>query len=145
MPHGKKLAWLAAGAMLIAVGADVPEIARPGAWLALTFLLRGWRGMPIRSGLAGLALAFFAALAIADRGSIPVGGPLYFVIVVVMGDADPRSIRPGPLDCGKDRRMGIHTSSFPWPLRPWSFSSRRFRTARHLGLPSPTRSTATWP
>jgi len=59
----------------------MPEIALPGAWWALAFLLRGWRSMPSRTGLTGLALLLYAALAAADRGSVPVNGPLYLVLV----------------------------------------------------------------
>jgi apolipoprotein N-acyltransferase len=84
MPHARSLGWLSAGALLIAIGADAPDIARPGVWFALTFLLHGWRGMSTRSGLPRLGLALYAASLIADRGSFPFRGPLYFAAVAAM-------------------------------------------------------------
>jgi apolipoprotein N-acyltransferase len=40
--------------------------------------------MPTLPGLPWAALAFYAALAIGTRGSIPVGGPLFFVLVAFL-------------------------------------------------------------
>src|SRR5262245_43267874 len=84
MSHGKSTAWLAAGAAIIALFADVPDLARPGVWLGLTFLLYGWRTLPTRAGLARLGVLLYAALLVANRAIVPVRGPLYFVLVGVM-------------------------------------------------------------
>ena len=65
MPHARSLGWLGAGALLFAIGPHVPEITLPGVWFAVTFLLHGWRRLPTRPGLPYLALALYAALAIA--------------------------------------------------------------------------------
>jgi len=81
MSHARSLGWLGVGALLFAIGPHVPEITLPGVWFAVAFLLHGWRGMPTRPGLPCLGMAFYAAEAVANRGTIPVAGPLYFVIV----------------------------------------------------------------
>lgn len=81
MSYARNLGWLSAGVLLFAIGARIPEIALPGVWFAVTFLLHGWRGMPTRSGLAWLALGIYAALAIANREFIPIRGPLYFAVI----------------------------------------------------------------
>jgi apolipoprotein N-acyltransferase len=84
MPRVRDLGLVGAGALLLAIGPHMPEITLPGIWFAVTFLLHGWRGMPTRSGLPWLALALYAGLSISNRGSIPVAGPLYFVIVALV-------------------------------------------------------------
>jgi apolipoprotein N-acyltransferase len=84
MTHGKSTAWLAAGAALLALWAAVPDLARPGVWLALTFLLYGGRAASMRAGLPRLAALLYAALLFANRATVPVRGPLYFVIVAAM-------------------------------------------------------------
>jgi hypothetical protein len=58
--------------------------------------------LPTRSGLPWLALALYTALAIANRGSIPVGGPLYFVIVAFV---TALGLGPFVLDRWVGRRM----------------------------------------
>ena len=113
MAHYRNMAWLAAGATLIAVSTDLPEIARPGIWLALAFLLRGWRGMPTRSGLPSVGLALYAALAFATRASLPVGGPLYFVIV---GGLTALGLVPLLLDRWIGERIDGWVSTLVFPM-----------------------------
>jgi apolipoprotein N-acyltransferase len=125
MSQAKNLAWPAAGALLIAIGPHVPEITLPGVWFAVTFLLHGWRGMPTRSGLACLALALYAALAIANRGSIPIGGPLYFVVVAFV---TATGLIPFVLDRWIARRNGGWASTLVFPM---AFVAREFLSS-HL-------------
>jgi apolipoprotein N-acyltransferase len=113
MAHARNLGWLGAGALLIAVGAESPEIALPGVWFAIIFLLHGFRGLPTRSGLPYLALALYTALAIANRGPIPVKGPLYFVIVALV---TALAIIPFVLDRVIGRAVGGWTSTVVFPM-----------------------------
>ena len=105
MSPTKPLAWLAAGALLLALGLRLPEVALPGSWLGLLFVLHGWRGMPVRPGLPSLAVALYAMLAVGNRGSLPVRGPAYFALVAAMTvmalapfvvERWVRARRPGP-------------------------------------------------
>ena len=74
-------------------------------------------------------MALYAALAFGNRGSVPVGDPLYFVVVVVMAIvglvlfAVDRFVEPriaGPTS----------TPSSPWPGSPRSSCARVWREAR---------------
>jgi apolipoprotein N-acyltransferase len=79
MTHVTPLIWLVVGASLIAL---VTRVAVPPAtWLALIFLLHATRAMPALSALPSVWLAVFAALAVGNRGILPVSGPAYFAIV----------------------------------------------------------------
>ena len=53
----------------------------PAIWLALTFLLHGTRSLPALPGLSGAWVAIYAALAVGNRGILPVSGAAYFGIV----------------------------------------------------------------
>jgi hypothetical protein len=79
MTQTVSLFWLAAGAVLI--GADVRTPIPIGTWLALTFLLRAARTLPLFPGMASVALALYAALAAGLRGILPVPGLAYFAVV----------------------------------------------------------------
>jgi apolipoprotein N-acyltransferase len=82
MNQVRSLLWLAAGALLVAV---VTRTTVPvAAWLALTFLLRGTRTLPGGRALAWLWLALYAALAVGNRGVMPIGDPFYFFVVAVL-------------------------------------------------------------
>lgn len=79
MVQAASLVWLVVGAALVAV---VTHVAIPPAtWLALTFLLHASRSMPTVAGMLYLWLAIFAALALGNRGILPVSGSAYFSIV----------------------------------------------------------------
>jgi apolipoprotein N-acyltransferase len=124
MPHARKLGLVAAGGLVIAIGPHVPEITLPGVWFGVTFLLHGWRGMPTRSGLPWLALALYAALAIANRGSIPIGGPLYFVIVALVTAV---GLAPFVLDRWVGPRVAGGMSTLVFPM---AFVAQEFLRAR---------------
>src|ERR1043166_9279756 len=81
MPQVASLVWLAAGAALFGVVARVAI--PPLTWLALTFLVHASRSMPAVSGTAFVWLALFIAVAIGDRGILPISGPGYFAVVAV--------------------------------------------------------------
>jgi apolipoprotein N-acyltransferase len=81
MAHGRRTLWMACGAALLVVGAWLPDVARVSAWLSLAFLLHGFRALPARAALPRLALLAYLALVVAYRGTVPVAGPLYFVLV----------------------------------------------------------------
>ena len=53
-------------------------------WLALTFLLHGARSQPPVPGLAYVAVALYATLAVAERGILPIPGPGYFGVVAAL-------------------------------------------------------------
>ena len=124
MSYARSLAWFSAGALLVAIGARVPEIALPGVWFALTFLLHAWRGMPTRAGLPVLAVVFYIAQAIANRGSIPIGGPLYFVVVA---SVTASQIVPFVLDRWIGRRSVGWTSTLVFPM---AFVAQEFLNSR---------------
>src|SRR4249920_125017 len=79
MTEAASLVWLVLGASLIAVvtHAAVP----PATWLALTFLLHASRSMPAMPGVLSVWVAVYAALAVGNRGILPVSGPTYFSII----------------------------------------------------------------
>jgi apolipoprotein N-acyltransferase len=79
MAHADSLIWLVVGASLFGL---VTRVAiPPAAWLALTLLLHASRSMPVVPGLPCMWLALYVALAIGDRGILPVSGPAYYAIV----------------------------------------------------------------
>jgi apolipoprotein N-acyltransferase len=84
MAHGRRTLWMACGAALLVAGAWLPDVARVSAWLSLAFLLRGWRGLPARAALARLAPLLYGATLATAFGTIPVQGPLYFLIVATL-------------------------------------------------------------
>ena len=79
MAQGASLISLVVGASLLAVATRtaIP----PAIWLALTFLLHGTRSLPALPGLSCAWLAIYAALAVGNRGILPVSGAAYFGIV----------------------------------------------------------------
>ena len=79
MVQASALVWLVVGATLVGV---VTRVAiAPATWLALTLLVHASRSMPALPGLAYLWIALYAALAMGNRGIVPVTGPAYFAIV----------------------------------------------------------------
>jgi len=75
--------WLAVGALFF--GVSIRTSAIPiAAWLALAFTLRAARALPAFPGLAYVALAFYIALALGNRGYIPIPGPAYFFVIVAI-------------------------------------------------------------
>lgn len=80
MGHAAPFICMLAGASLLAV---TPRMAiPPSAWLALTLLLHASRSLPPWPGMVWMSVALCAALAVGNRGVLPVGGPGYFAIVV---------------------------------------------------------------
>jgi apolipoprotein N-acyltransferase len=79
MAQAASFLWLVVGASRLAV---VTHVAIPPAtWLALTFLLHASRSMPAVPGILWVWIAVYAALAVGNRGILPVSGPAYFAIV----------------------------------------------------------------
>ena len=79
MAQAGSMIWLVVGASLLAA---VTHVAIPPAtWLALTILLHASRSMPAVPGILWVGIAVYVALAIGNRGILPVSGPAYFVIV----------------------------------------------------------------
>jgi len=80
--------WLLTGAAL------VTALARgavwPAWWLALVFILHASRSMPMH-GLAYVWIVLFVALAIGNRGIVPVPDPAYFLVMafITIGFALP--------------------------------------------------------
>ena len=74
--------------VLLFVGASLVGVATrlafpPAAWIGFTALLHASRSMPAVSGAASLWLALYAALAIANRDTLPGPLPVYLLIFVV--------------------------------------------------------------
>src|SRR4029453_7100600 len=76
---------LTVGALLVAVLTRVAI--PPTTWLALHPLLHATRSMPAGPGVLSLFVAAYLALAIGNRGVIPVAGPGYFAIIAVFSMA----------------------------------------------------------
>jgi apolipoprotein N-acyltransferase len=73
---------LLAGALLLAL---VTRTAVPPAtWLAFIFLLHATRSMPPGTGLGLLVVALYAALAVGNRGVIPMSGAAYFSVIAFL-------------------------------------------------------------
>ena len=84
MHYGRSCIWLGLGAVLLAVGSR--SSAFPLAmWLALALLLRAARTLPPWPGGPFLLTALYVALAIGNRGVLPVGDPLYFLVITAIG------------------------------------------------------------
>jgi apolipoprotein N-acyltransferase len=79
MAQASSLIWLVVGASLVGLVSRVTI--PPATWLALTFLLHASRSMRAVPAIASVWLALYVALAVGDRGVIPVSGPAYFAIV----------------------------------------------------------------
>lgn len=112
MSYSTSFLWLAAGAVLY--GVSIRTNAIPiAAWLALVFILRAARTLPPFPGLAYVALALYIALALANRGYIPIGGPAYYFVLLVI-----TAVVMGPFIA--DRllvpRTGGWTSTLIFPL-----------------------------
>src|SRR5947208_563988 len=83
MRHVDSFIWLVIGALLF--GVSIRTSAMPlAAWLALAFTLRAARALPPFPGLAYVALALYIALALGNRGYIPIPDPAYFFVLVVI-------------------------------------------------------------
>ena len=81
MRHARSLVWLGAGALLMGAEAHTPALFL-APWIALTLVLRATRRMAPWPGLAYVFLALYAALAAGNRGILPMGGPVYFAVLV---------------------------------------------------------------
>ena len=82
MVQAGSLVWLAIGTALFGV---VTRVAIPPlTWAAIALLLHATRSMPSAAGIAYLWLALYAALAIGERGLLPMPGPAYFAIVAFL-------------------------------------------------------------
>jgi len=130
MPHAASLIWLVAGASLLAV---VTRTAVPPlAWLALTFLLHASRSMAAWHGVPYVWLAVYAALAIGNRGILPVSGPAYFAIVAFVSTT---VALPFAIDrFGAPRLDGLGaTLIFPMALVAAEFLRSRFSPAATWG------------
>jgi len=114
-----------AGAAILALGMRIPEVALPGAWLAFTLLVRGWRGMAPGGGLLLLGPILFAAEALGDRGTIPATGATY---VTITGLNTALLLVPFVLDRAITRRGGAgwpSTLVFPMALVAQEFLRSR--------------------
>ncbi len=79
MPRLTSFMWLAAGTLLF--GVSIRTSAIPvAAWLALAFTLRAARVLPAFPGFTYVGLALYIAVAVANHGYIPIGGPAYFLV-----------------------------------------------------------------
>ena len=79
MTLGAPFLSLTLGAFLLAM---VTRVAVPPAtWLAFALLLYATRSMPVGAGLVSLLVVSFAALAVGNRGVIPLNGPAYFGVI----------------------------------------------------------------
>jgi apolipoprotein N-acyltransferase len=111
MVEAGSLIWLVAGASLLAV---VTHVAIPPAtWLALTFLLHASRSMPVVPGILCVWVAVYAALAIGNRGILPVSGPAYFAIVAFYAVT---VVLPFGLDRFAAPRIGGLGGTFIFPM-----------------------------
>lgn len=72
---------LLAGASLFGVVARIAI--PPMAWMALTLLLHVTRSTRAMEGIPYLWLVLYLSLAMAQRGAMPVSGPIYFVLIAV--------------------------------------------------------------
>ena len=130
MAQAGSLLWLVVGASLLGV---VTRVAIPPAtWLALTFLLHASRSMPALPGLPYVWLALYVALAIGNRGILPVSGPAYFAIVAFVATA---AALPFALDRLAAPRLGGFGSTLIFPMA-WvaaEFLRSRFTPAATWG------------
>src|SRR4029453_108022 len=78
MTQGLPSIWLVLGASLLALTTqmDIP----PLTWAALLFLLHTSRSVTAGSGVVWFWGALFVSVLIGYRPSLPVSGPIYFVI-----------------------------------------------------------------
>jgi apolipoprotein N-acyltransferase len=73
---------LVSGAALFGVITRYPIA--PLAWAAIALLVHASRSTPLLTGIACLWVALYAALAIGERGVMPIAGPAYFVTVAAI-------------------------------------------------------------
>jgi apolipoprotein N-acyltransferase len=73
---------LVLGATLL--GLSTRLVIPPATWVSFVLLLHATRTMPPVLGLLALWIALYVALAIGNRGVIPIAGPAYFGIVVAI-------------------------------------------------------------
>ncbi len=112
MSQAASLTWLAVGALFF--GVSIRTSATPiAAWLALAFMLRAARALPAFPGLAYVALAFYIALALGNREYIPIPGPAYFFVIVVIA-----AMVMGPFVADRllAPRIGGWTSTLIFPM-----------------------------
>jgi apolipoprotein N-acyltransferase len=82
MAQAGSFACLVVGALLFGVVTRVTI--PPLTWVAMTLLLHASRSMTAGAALPGIWIAFYVALAIGDRGILPVAGPPYFAVVAAL-------------------------------------------------------------
>jgi apolipoprotein N-acyltransferase len=130
MAQAGSLLWLVVGGSLFGV---VTRVAIPPAmWLALTGLIHASRTMPAGPGIPCVWLALYVALAIGERGILPVSGPAYFVTVALNATA---ATLPFALDRLGAPRLGGFGSTLIFPMA-WvavEFLRSRFSTAATWG------------
>jgi apolipoprotein N-acyltransferase len=80
MSQATSFMWLTVGAVLFGVSTRTSAIPI-AAWLALAFMLHAARALPPFPGLVYVALALYIALALGNRGYIPIEGPAYFFAI----------------------------------------------------------------
>ena len=138
MAQAGSLIWLVVGASLLGV---VTRVAIPPAtWLALTFLLHASRSMPAVPGMPCVWLALYAALAIGNRGILPVSGPAYFAIVALLRHDGGAAVRPRSARGAQARRLRIDADLSDGVGRRRVPAIALHASARR-GVRSPTRST----
>jgi apolipoprotein N-acyltransferase len=123
-------AWLVLGASLVAVftTAAVP----PAAWLALTFLLHATRALPPGPGMLSAWVAIFVALAVGNRGILPVSGAPYFGIVAFYAATIAIPFAIDRFAAGDSGSIG-RTLIFPIALVAAEFLRSRFSPAASWG------------
>src|SRR4030095_7005009 len=80
MAHAGSILSLLVGASLFGVATRLA--CPPAAWIGVAALVHASRSTPAVSGGAVLWLALYAALAIADRDTLPIPLPVYALILV---------------------------------------------------------------
>jgi len=130
MTQSGSFLFLAAGALLLGMVTRVTI--PPATWLALALLLHATLSMPAWPGSAYLWVAIYVALAIGDRGIIPVSGLGYFVIAALNAAT---AVLPFVLDRVAAPRLGAVGSTLILPAA-WvavEFLRSRFSPAATWG------------
>ena len=121
---------LVSGALLFGVITRYPMA--PLSWAALALLVHASRSTPLVTGIAWLWVALFAALAIGERGVLPVAGSAYFLIVAAITTS---VTLPFAVDRLAGVRLGTFGMTIVFPLA-WvaaEFLRSRFSNAATWG------------
>jgi apolipoprotein N-acyltransferase len=121
---------LVSGALLFGVITRYPMA--PLSWAAIALLVHASRSTPLVTGMAWLWVALYAALAIGERGVLPVAGPAYFVIVAAVTTS---VTFPFAVDRLAGVRLGTFGMTIVFPLA-WvaaEFLRSRFSSAATWG------------